>query len=359
LKLLGDVEERARRMAVVSKAVQMAASEETLPMLIDQICDFTVAALAPDGCSIQLCTDERSSLEVAAARGYGRNITGMRVPRDCGVPGLAMATRRPTVSPNMADSKAPKRTPFASDYLSELAVPLVYRSQVLGVLHLGHRHAGMFDEIDLLNATILADCAAACIGGQRAMADATDDASYRDAQRSLLVSTIGGIVRCRDFSEVFSEVFPETAAFLRLARAAVLMPTSDGKALEVKYLFGYPEEISRKRLSLASSLPGEAYRRSDTVFTTDSEEQSACLLGQSALRVQMATPLKNNDKILGVLFVESEHSLVQMDIALLETVSGSLSGALERELLKDGLRENLETLAAVSRGTGAINKNDC
>ena len=355
LRLQRDVAERARRMAAVSKAVQLVSSDKPFRSVLDDICELTMRTLNPDGCSIQLCSEDRSCLIVEAARGHREDISGMRVPRDCGVPGLAMATRRPSLAPNMADSKAPNHTPITSDYLSELAVPLVYRDQVLGVLHLGHRQPGMFDEGDLLNATVLADCVANSVGVENVMKDAQGEVSYVDEQLALLVSTVRGMTRYESFEEIFTEVFPETAAFLRLARAAVLIPTLGLTQLEVKYLFGYSPEVVGKKVSLESSLPGEAYRRAETVFTTEGASQAACLIGEDALDVQVASPLKNTEQVLGVLVVESDRQLVQGDISVLETITEHLSTALEKELLKAHLNRNSEKLGAVNRGIEALN----
>jgi putative nucleotidyltransferase with HDIG domain len=337
--LNAELEERAKRLVAVSKAVQITTTGTPLPEMLKRICELTMEILTPDGCSIQLCSDDRSHLVVEACCGYKKNISGIRIPKDCGVHGMAIETRQPSLSPNMADSKAPEPAPFASGYLSELAVPLVYEDQVLGVLHLGHRRCGVFSETDLLNATILADCAAKGIGASRAVSDAAGDAFYIRDHLSLLVSATTGISESGSFSELFSEVFPQVVSFLRCRRAAVLIPVSSPTQLEIAYSFGYNAELIGKRLDLEGSLPGEAYRTAETVYTTEGALETAVVLGEDASPIQLASPLKRANDVIGILFVESENPLTPTDIKTLDSVAVHLAIALEHNTLKMRLEE--------------------
>ena len=327
-KLRKELDERSRRLVTAAKAVQLSASDTPLASALERICELATDAMKPDGCSLQLCSEDRSHLVVEAACGYEQDVSGMQVPKDCGVSGVAMATRRPTLTPNMADSQAPDHTPVAPDFLSELAVPLVYRDTVLGVLHLGHRKAGAFDETDLLVATILADSAAARVGTHRAVSDAADDAIFKSDYFSLMQTVAASVSRTTDADDLFSEVLASAAAFLRFQRAAVLVPSDDGTHLKTRYLFGYDGDKGEAEVSLPSTLPGEAYRTAETVFTSESEKERVSLVGDRPLPVQIATPLKSYGELVGVLFVESEIPFLPAEIRSLETLCAPLSLAI-------------------------------
>ena len=334
LKSRGDVEERARRLAVISKTIQTVASDVDRQTLLHKSLEFTRKALNPDGCSVQLYSDDRSHLLVAAAIGIRENYQGLRIPKDCGVPGMALETRRPSLEPNMADSKAPARSPLARDYLSELAVPLVYRNDVLGVLHLGHRQAGVFDETDLLTASILADCVAEGLGSERMLSTAADRNATRDAELAMLYKTVREAGQCGSFKEIFSEVFPQSASFLRLKRAAILSPYTISSHLKVSHVFGYGESVVMQQIPLEESLAGEAYRTARTVYSSDGKQVAESSFSETEMPVRAAVPMKMNNEVVAVLFVESENALDPTHIETLETVAGQLSPYLVTDRMK-------------------------
>lgn len=334
LKSRGDVEERARRLAMISKIMQIVASDVDRQTLLHKSLELTRKALNPDGCSVQLYSDDRTHLVVAAAIGIRENFQGLRIPKDCGVPGMALETRRPSLEPNMADSKAPARSPLATDYMSELAVPLVYHNDVLGVLHLGHRQAGVFDETDLLTASIMADCVAEGLGTERILAMADDKSAIRDAELGLFYDTVREAGQCGKFAEIFSEVFPKSASFLRLKRAAILSPYSISSHLKVSHVFGYEESAIGEQIPLEESLAGEAYRTARTVYSLESKKVAESAISQTDMPVKAAVPMKMNNEVVAVLFVDSDNALDPSHIKTLETIAGQLSPYLIIDRMK-------------------------
>lgn len=334
LKFRGDVEERARRLAVISKAIQTVASDVDRQTLLHKSLELTRKALNPDGCSVQLYSDDGTHLVVAAAIGIRENYQGLRIPKDRGVQGVALETRRPSLEPNMADSKAPARSPLATDYLSELAVPLVYRNDVMGVLHLGHRQAGVYDETDLLTASILADCVAEGLGTDRMQATAHDKDASRDAELGLFYDTVREAGQCGEFAEIFSEVFPQSASFLRLKRAAILSPYSISTHLKISHVFGYEESAIGQQIPLEESLTGEAYRTAQTVYSLEGKQVAESAISQTDMPVKAAVPMKMNNEVVAVLFVDSDIALDPSHLKTLETVAGQLSPYLIVDRMK-------------------------
>ena len=85
-------------------------------------------------------------LEVKAAVGYSEEIMQLTIPIGTGITGWAAAHRR---SLRIADvTEDPRYIQASMNTRSELAVPLVYRNELLGVLNVESEQVGAYTEND-------------------------------------------------------------------------------------------------------------------------------------------------------------------------------------------------------------------
>ncbi len=169
LRLQDGQKERAMKLVAISKAGQALNSSQNLDDLFDHILKSTNDALNLDTCSIQLWDSDRANLVITAAIGYEHKVIGLVIPRGIGVTGKAAHENRSSIIPDVTKIKDP--TPALKGCRSEMAVPLVFQDDVIGVLNAEHLEANRFDETDLLYATIFADYAAGAIGNMRIRED--------------------------------------------------------------------------------------------------------------------------------------------------------------------------------------------
>jgi len=102
--------------------------------------------LGGDRVAILLVDRDKKFLEVKASIGYSEEISRIRVPLGSGITGWAAAHRRPLrVDDTTTDSRYIQAS---SNTRSELAVPLIYRNEVLGVLNVESEQPGAYTEND-------------------------------------------------------------------------------------------------------------------------------------------------------------------------------------------------------------------
>jgi sigma-B regulation protein RsbU (phosphoserine phosphatase) len=102
--------------------------------------------LGGDRVSILLADREKKTLEVKAAVGYASNVFELRIPIGNGVTGWAAAHRRTLrVNNVLQDTRYIEGSPNTR---SEMAIPMLYRSELLGVLNVESEQLSAYAEND-------------------------------------------------------------------------------------------------------------------------------------------------------------------------------------------------------------------
>jgi sigma-B regulation protein RsbU (phosphoserine phosphatase) len=89
---------------------------------------------------------EKTGLEVKAAAGYSEDILRLKVPLGSGITGWAAQHRRTLRVDNVA--KEPRYIVASANTVSELAVPLIYRNETLGVLNVESEQPAAYTQND-------------------------------------------------------------------------------------------------------------------------------------------------------------------------------------------------------------------
>lgn len=163
-----ELEARSRSLDALN---QLAASLLHFHADVDDIlwdvANGTVAHLGLEDCVIYLLDEERRHLVQRAAYGpknpTGREILDpLRIPMGRGIVGTVAATGQPELITDTREDSRYIRDD--SQRLSELAVPLFFRGEVIGVLDSEHSRRGFFTAEHLRMFTTLASMTASRIG---------------------------------------------------------------------------------------------------------------------------------------------------------------------------------------------------
>lgn len=143
-----ELEAKARSLDALSRlAASLLHLQTDIDDILWDVANGTVAHLGLEDCVIYLLDDERQHLIQRAAYGpknpEAREILApIRIPVGQGIVGTVAATGRPEL---IADTrKDPRYIQDDQMRLSELAVPLFFRDEVIGVLDSEHSREGFF-----------------------------------------------------------------------------------------------------------------------------------------------------------------------------------------------------------------------
>jgi GAF domain-containing protein len=145
-ELFAETQEHLAQHRLLHHITTTAASGTTLDDALQSAVNGLQVTLGGDRVAILLADREKKSLEVRAAVGYASGVFDLRIPVGSGITGWAAAHRRTLRINNvLQDTRYIEGSPNTR---AEMAIPLVYRSELLGVLNVESEQFAAYAEND-------------------------------------------------------------------------------------------------------------------------------------------------------------------------------------------------------------------
>lgn len=143
-RLYRRVERQNRTLRVLAHVSQEFSSILEIDELLTKIAITVRALINFDAFSIYLLDQERELLHCRFSQRYDEKVAIENIPLDKGITGAAATSRQPV---RVADvTQDPRYIPSHTDIRSEVAVPLVLRDRVIGVMDLESVRIGFFTD---------------------------------------------------------------------------------------------------------------------------------------------------------------------------------------------------------------------
>jgi GAF domain-containing protein len=160
-ELLFKYKKRHIQINALGNITNSVAAAKTLEGVMERAVFGLQEAFGGDCAMILLVNREKRILEVKASTGYAEDVRSLQLAIDSGVAGWVASSLTPLLVSDV--SKAPGYVPVNSNTQSELAVPLIYGNELLGVLIVESREIDTFTEDDIYMLNILGGGLAATI----------------------------------------------------------------------------------------------------------------------------------------------------------------------------------------------------
>ncbi len=222
-ELFAEAQERLSQHRLLHHVTTAAASSTTIEDALNSAVQGLQVTLGGDQISIMLANKEQTHLEVKSAIGYpsDNDIARLSVPFGVGITGWVAAHRQPVRSGDvLKDSRYIK----VNDRVrSELAIPLIYRSEVLGVLNVESPRVNAYSENDEEMLGTLGGSLAAIIAHSRLL-----DQFRKQAERErILYESTSKIRRSTNANSIINIAANELTRALGARRATVKIDLSD------------------------------------------------------------------------------------------------------------------------------------
>jgi GAF domain-containing protein len=145
-ELFAETQEHLAQHRLLHHITTTAASGTTLDEALQSAVNGLQVTLGGDRVSILLADREKKMLEVKAAVGYASNVFDLRVPIGSGITGWTAAHRKTLRINNVLQDT--RYIEASSNTRSEMAIPLLYRSELLGVLNVESEQLSAYAEND-------------------------------------------------------------------------------------------------------------------------------------------------------------------------------------------------------------------
>jgi phosphoserine phosphatase RsbU/P len=216
-----------------------------------------------------------------------------------GVTGLAAQSRRAVLVDDV--TKDPTYIAAVPNVRSELAVPLITKNRVIGVIDLEARNPGYFNEEHSRLLTLVASRIAGGIENAQLYTRTT-----RQARILLLLNEIA-----RELSSILNldELLSRVAELLRrlidYQMFSILLLDASGEKLQHRFSLRFHENIHLKNeVPLGRGLVGHAAESKQAILVPDVSKDPRYVEGNPETRSELVVPLIYKDKVIGVLDLE-------------------------------------------------------
>ena len=166
--LVGHLDKKARKLTAIFE-ISKALNEQSDPAVMFQlIVDRATELMGASSGSVIRMDPDTGTLFIEAERGLGPEVKeAMRLRVGEGITGWVAREGEPLLVPDVR--KDPRYVEANPAVMAEMAVPVKWGSEVMGVINLDHHHVGGFDEEDLELLTAFGNAAAVALRNANAL----------------------------------------------------------------------------------------------------------------------------------------------------------------------------------------------
>jgi phosphoserine phosphatase RsbU/P len=282
--------------------VQMADALNTtldLQTLLSRTSELVRAIIHYRIFAIFLLNDRTHDLRMRFQIGHTPEIERMRFPLGKGIVGQVGLTRQPLLLNDV--SADPNYFPANPDVRSELAVPLIAKNRLIGVMDLESEHTGYFQPEHLHLLTLTASRIAQAIENARLYTRVS-----RQAQTLTVLNEISAeLTSILELDPLLARIGQLLRRLIDYQMFSIMLLDEKGETLITRYAwrFGYAHAPLR-RIPITSGLVGAAVREWRPINVPDVRKDSRYLAMNPETRSELIVPLFHKGRIIGVLDLE-------------------------------------------------------
>ncbi len=316
-RLQARLEARAHQLKTLNEIGRLLASSLNIDEVLELVVRYAASLLNAEGGSLLLLDEDSGDLIFRISSGpAGDHLRGMKVPAGRGIAGRCFSSNQPIIANDVRhDSNWYRAFDQQADFITRsiLAVPLSVRGRTIGVLEaVNRKDGGKFNKEDAELLLSFGSQAAIAIENAR-LFTSTDQALRRRVEELTFMQHIDRQLNATlDYQEVMSQTLDWA---LRISHANIGLIAAfhdDGEERGLQFLAhkGYPEDIiSRYTESLwplERGLIGWAVQQGEASLITDVAADPHYEPIVPGMRAQLTLPIRRENRVIGVLALESE-----------------------------------------------------
>jgi phosphoserine phosphatase RsbU/P len=278
---------------VVNTTLDLDTSLRRVAELVRKIINYEIFA-------ILLLNEKTQQLRVRFQIGYPREVAErIRIKVGEGVTGAAAQRREAVLIDDV--SKETRYISAVPNVRSELALPLIVKNHVIGVIDIEAQQANYFTDEHKQLLTLIASRMAVGIENARLYTRST-----RQARTLVLLNEIAReLTSILNLDELLKRIGELLSRLIDYQMFSILLLDAAGEKLQHRFSLRFQENIQLKHdIALGRGVVGYAAQHKQAVLVPDVREDSRYISGNPETRSELAVPLIYKDKVIGVLDLE-------------------------------------------------------
>src|SRR5450755_2633115 len=278
---------------VVNTTLDLETTLRRVAELVRKVIDYEIFA-------ILLLNESLQELYVRFHVGYPPGVAErVRLKVGEGITGRAAQTRQPVLVSDVTQEGS--YIEALQNVCSELAIPLIVKNRVIGVIDIEARQKGYFTEEHKRLLTLIASRMAVGIENARLHTRIT-----RQARTLLLLNEIAReVTSILNLDELLKRVAELLNRLIDYQMFSILLLDQSGEKLQHRFAQRFEERLHLKHdIPLGRGVVGYAAQAKEAVLVPDVSKSSIYIEGNPETRSELAVPLIYQEKVIGVLDLE-------------------------------------------------------
>jgi len=278
---------------VLATSLDLDTTLRRVAEVVRKVIDYEIFA-------ILLLNEKTQELRFRFQVGYPAELTEQtRLKVGQGVTGRAAQMRQAVLVDDVTAD--PEYIAAVPNVCSELAVPLITKNRVIGVIDLEAREPGYFTEEHSRLLTLIASRMAAGIENAQLYTRTT-----RQAKTLVLLNEIAReLTSILKLDELFARIAELLRKLIDYQMFSILLLDSAGEKLQHRFSLRFRENIQVKQeVPLGRGIVGYAAETKQAVLVPDVTKDSRYIMLNPETRSELAVPLVYKDRVIGVLDLE-------------------------------------------------------
>lgn len=278
---------------VVNTTLDLDTTLRRVTELVRKVIDFEIFA-------ILLLNEKTKELRIRFSIGYLPEVAErIRIKVGEGVTGTAVERRQAVLVNDV--TKAPQYIDAIPNVRSELAIPLIVKNCVIGVIDIAAPQPNYFTEEHKQLLTLIASRMAVGIENARLYTR-----TNRQARTLLLLNEIAqDLTSILNLDELLKRVGELVSRIIDYQMFSILLLDSTGEKLQHRFSLKFQENIQLKHdIPMGRGLVGFAAESKETVLVPDVSKDPRYISLNPETRSELAVPLIYKGRVIGVLDLE-------------------------------------------------------
>jgi len=321
-----------------------------LNTLLQRIAEVLKRFLDYEIFAILLLNEKTQELRVRFQVGHPPEVAErIRIKVGQGITGRAVQTRRPVLV-NDVDEEANvvNTTPGVR---SELAVPLIAKNKVIGVIDIEAAQPGAFTEEHKRLLALFASRIAAGIENARLYTRVSRQAR----QLTLLTEISRELTSILNVDELLKRIADLVTRIIDYQMFSILLLDKTGTVLQHRFSLRFKENVQLKHeIRLGVGLVGYAAQHAQAVLVPDVSKDPRYIMANAETRSELCIPLIYKDKVIGVLDIEHTRRgyFTEDHVRIMTSLAAQVAIAIENATLYEQIarqEQRLEQDLALAR----------
>src|SRR5579864_8671487 len=293
--------ERAELLDFMLEVAVATAETLDLDELLQNVSNIVSRVLHYELFAILLYNDREKDLRIRYAIGHREEIVrNLSVALGEGITGAAAQKREAILVKDVRQD--PRYLSSIDAVRTELAVPMLTRGRLVGVIDVQSTRLGAYQEDDRSMLRLIASRVATSIDNARLYRRA--ERQYRTLKTLRKISNeISSIL---EVDELLSTVATSVRGLMSYDAFSVLLVDEEQNALRHRFSIRYDQRVNTDNIPLGKGITGAAVESREPIRVHDTATDPRYIASHPGIRSEVAVPLIVHDRVLGVMDLESE-----------------------------------------------------